>query len=179
MIFRLRNFYFVAIFCLAFSSINASADVNIAVVDVDYVLSESSAAKSIKKQVEKKRKSFINKVKAEEDKLRNEQKKIESKKSELSKEQLIEKAKSFEKKRIEARSKIQERKKKLDKAYGEAMSNLTKVIYEVCQDIANEKSIDLVITRQNIIVGNMSLDITKEVSERMNKKLPNVTLNVK
>ena len=59
------------------------------------------------------------------------------------------------------------------------MNELTKVIYEVCQSIADEQNIDLVITRQNIIVGNMSLDITKEVAEKMNKKLPKVTLEVK
>ncbi len=173
---KLLSFLFVLLILMPGQS---RAELSIAVVDVDYVLTQSKAAKSLKSQVEQKRKTFLGEVKREEDSLVTAQKKIEGQRKDLSKDELIKKAQSFEKKRIEARKKIQSRKNSLDKAYNEAMSNLTTVIYDVCKTIADEKSIDLVITRQNIIVGNMSLDITKEVAERMNKKLPNVTLNVK
>ncbi|MGH1455414.1 MAG: OmpH family outer membrane protein [Alphaproteobacteria bacterium] len=176
---NIRKPFASLLFIVMLLPFSARAELSIAVVDVDYVLTQSSAAKSLKKQVEDKRKKFIGEVKSEEESLIAEQKKIEGQRKDISQEDLIKKAQGFEKKRIEARKKIQTRKNGLDKAYGEAMSNLTKVIYEVCQTIADEKGIDLVITRQNIIVGNMSLDITKEVASRMNKKLPNVTLNVK
>ncbi|MGH1403210.1 MAG: OmpH family outer membrane protein [Alphaproteobacteria bacterium] len=154
----------------------AMAQINIAVVDVERVLSEAKASKSIQKQVDKKREAFLSEVKKEEDKLRNEQKAIEAKRNELSKEELIKKAQEFEKRRIDARKKIQANKASLDKAYNEAMNKLTRVIYEASQEIADEDGIDLVITRQNIIVGNMSLDITKKVVTRINKKLPKLNL---
>ncbi len=80
---------------------------------------------------------------------------------------------------MEAGKGIQSQKSKLDSAYTKAMNKLTKSIYDVCQEIANERKIDLVITRQNIIVGSMSLDITKDVMERMNKGLPKLNLEVK
>ncbi len=180
MMFRtIRTTLIVAFAFILFSPTAANAELTIAVVDVDYVMSQSSAAKSIKKQVEKKHKTFMDKVKEEEQKLIADQKKIEAERKDISREELIKKAQEFEKKRFEARKSIQEKKSKLDNAYNEAMNKLTKVIYEVCQTIADEKNIDLVITRQNIIVGNMSLDITKEVAEKMNEKLPKVTLKVK
>ncbi len=165
--------------CLFLFSQLAHANVKIAVVDVESILSESSAAKSIKMQVDKKREGFLETVKKEEDKLRLEQKAIEQKRDSLSKEELMKKAQEFEKGRLDARKSIQERKADLDKAYSRSMNMLTKVIFEVCQEIADEREIDLVITRQNIIVGNMSLDITKDVLDLMNKKLPNVVLEVK
>lgn len=165
------------VFALCFSGA-ARAEFNIAVVDVDYVLSQSLAAKSLQKQVDDKKKSFLNEVKAEEKDLISKQESIEKEKDKLSREELIAKAREFEEKRLEARKKIQTKKSKLDEAYAKAMNKITKAVYEVCQEIADEKKYDLVITRQNIIVGNMSLDITKDVAERMNEKLKKVTLKV-
>lgn len=176
---NLRKCLLVAFFMISIAPAVAYAELSIAVVDVDYVMSQSSAAKSIKGQVDSKHKVFMDEVKSEEKKLISDQEKIEKERKDLSREDLIKKAQEFEAKRLEARKKIQEKKNKLDTAYNEAMNKLTKVIYDVCQTIADEKKIDLVITRQNIIVGNMSLDITKEVAERMNKKLPQVSLDVK
>lgn len=169
--------FFIGIITLSLClPMSAHAEINIAVVDIEKVLSDTKAAKSIQKQIEDKRNDFLGKVKKEEDKLRDEQKAIESKKSELSKEEFIKKAQEFDKQRAEARNKIQKNKAKLDKDYTEAMNKLTKVIYVASQEIANEDKIDLVITRQNIIVGDMSLDITQKVIERINKKLPKLEL---
>ncbi len=179
-VFRVKSAFVVALFAVLLIAASPSyAQVNIAVVDVDLILSKSKAAKSIRSQVDKERKSFLSEVKKKEDKVRADQKALDAKRDELTKEQLIEKFQKLEKKRLETAKGLQEKKKKLDGAYTKAMNKLTKSIYDVCQEIANERKIDLVITRQNIIVGNMSLDITKEVLERMDKSLPKLELNVK
>ncbi len=171
-----RRIFVMSAFMLMSISVSAYAQTNIAVVDVEAILAQSSAAKSIKKQVNKKRDGFLAQVKAEEEKLRNEQKAIESKFADMSQEERQKKAQEFEKRRLEARNTIQKKKANLDKSYSTAMNTLTKVIFEVCQELANERKIDLVITKQNIIVGNQSLNITGDVMNRMNKKLPNLTL---
>lgn len=183
---RLIHYTFIAVLCIfTMQTTIARAELNIAVVDIDGILSQSKAAKSIQSQVEKKRNGFLETVKKEEEKLRAEQKSIESQSADLTKddiekkEALIKKAQEFEKRRLDARSSLQKRKAELDGAYSEAMNILTKTIFDVCQELATEKSIDLVITRQNIIVGNLSLDITKDVLVLLDKKLPNLTLKIK
>ncbi len=175
----LRTIFAVAftVFCL--STTHARAEANIAVIDIDMILVKSKAAVSIKKQVESKRKEFLQEIKTAEDKLRTDQKSLEKKRSELSKEEFLKQIQGFESRRLVARKKIQEKKHKLEKAYSEVMSNLTKSIYEVCQKIAVEDKIDLIITRQNIVVGSMSLDITEKAMERLNKKTPKLSLKVK
>lgn len=175
----LRSVLSAVFLLILFTSFPAYSQINIAVVDVDAILSQSKAAQSIKSQVKKKREGFIDNVKKEEEKLRKEQKDIESKRDSLSKEELVRKAQEFEKGRLSARKSIEQQKGKLDKAYAKSMNMLTKVIFDVCQEIADERKIDLIITKQNIIVGSMSLDITTEVMDRLNKKLPNVSLDVK
>lgn len=180
MTFRIaRSFVIAAFLVICALPQSANAELSLAVVDVEGILSQSKAAKSIQRQVDDKRKDFLSDVKEREDALRSEQKEIESQRSDLSKEELMEKAQKFEKQRIKAKSEIHEKKGKLDKAYAEAMQKLTKTIYDVCKEIADEKEIDLVITRQNIIVGNLSLDITKEVLDRMNRELPELKLSIK
>ncbi len=174
----IRKSFFVAIFSMALFTTHANlyAQTTIAVVDVDAVMSQSLAAKSIKKQVEKKRDSFLASVKKEEDKLRKEMKSLEAKRDKMSKEEFVKKAQDFEKRRLDARNEIQKKKAKLDKSYSAAMNTLLKVIFEVCEAIAKEQKIDLIITKQNIIVGSKSLNITDKVMKRMNKKLPKLTL---
>ncbi len=173
------RFFLLACLSLCIFSTGAQAQVSIAVVNIESILGESKAAISIKKQVEKYRRAFLGEVKRAEDKLRTDQQAIEKQRSELTKEELLKKAQEFEEQRIKARNLIHAKKTKLDESYTEAMDTLTKTIYEVSQEIADEDGIDLIITRQNIIVGNMSLDITKKVMKRMNKKLSKLTLNIK
>ncbi|MDH5722752.1 MAG: OmpH family outer membrane protein [Alphaproteobacteria bacterium] len=164
---------------LIFSSLQANAEVSIAVVDIHQILSESKAAKSVKEQVKSKRESFVKEVKSAEDVLRKEQKKLEEAKDKVSKEELMSQFRSFEERRLEARKNLQEKQKNLDQAYNKVMADLSKSIFEVCQKIADEKKIDLVITKDNIIVGNKALDITAEVLANLDKTLPKLALDVK
>ena len=104
MMFRsLRTTLLIAFAFVLISPTAAKAELTIAVVDVDYVMSQSSAAKSIKKQVEKKHESFMDKVREEEKKLLADKKEIESKsKEDISREDLMKKMQEYEKKRFEA-----------------------------------------------------------------------------
>jgi len=157
----------------------AQAEISLAVVDVNKILSESKAAKSIQKQVEDQRKKFLSEIEGEEKKLREEQKQIEKQSGDLSKEELTKKAREFEEKRLEARKLLHGRKAALDKAYGEGMKVLSNTIYDVVQKISEEKGYDLVITRQNVVVGSSSLDITGDVMSKLNDVLTNVKLKIK
>lgn len=169
----------LAMFSVVLVPAYARAEISIAVVDIEKILNESKAAKSVQSQVEEKRKTFLGEVEAADKKLRDEQTAIEAKRETFTKEELTEKARGFEQSRMEARKKIQESKAKLDTAYADAMNKLTKTIYEVSQKLADERKIDLIITRQNIIVGSMSLDITKDVLASLDTALPTLSLEVK
>ncbi len=172
---RRTSFFAFSLVVILFST-QVYAQTNIAVVDVDAIMSQSLAAKSVKKQVEKKRDSFLSDVKKEEDKLRKEMKSLETQRAKMPKDEFIEKAKEFEKRRLDARNEIQKKKAKLDKSYSVAMNTILKAIFDVCEIIAKEEKIDLIITKQNIIVGSKSLNITDKVMKRMNKKLPDLKL---
>lgn len=173
-----KTFLFAAAF-MVLAVPAARAELSLAVVDVNQILSDSKAAKSIQNQVEAQRKKFLKEIEGEENKLREEQKKIEKQSADLSKEDLAKKAQEFETKRLEARKLLHGRKAALDNAYGEGMKVLSNTIYDVVEKISEEKGYDLVITRQNVVVGASSLDITAEVMDKLNAALPDVKLDIK
>lgn len=156
----------------------AQAQTKVAVVDIEKILAESAAAKSIQGQVETQRKAFLSEIEKEEKKLREEQQKIEKDRANLTKEDLTKKAQEFETKRLEARNLLQKRKASLDKAYGEAMGKLGSEISVIVRDVAKEKGYDLVITKQNVIIGSNELDLTDTVMKLLNEKLPSVQLKI-
>ncbi len=184
MTFRnMRNTVLMALVLLTGLTMQAHAETSIAVVDVEAILSQSLAAKSVQKQVTEKRSSFLSEVKkaedklrSEEDKLRTEQQSIQKNPTEAAEKAFTQKVQDFEKRKLDTRSSLQKKKATLDKSYSTAMNTLTKSIFEVCQTIAAEQKIDLILTKQNIIVGTQSLNITATVMESLDKKLPKLSL---
>lgn len=151
---------------------------SIAVVDVEKLLRDSSAAISIKKQLDGEKKKFQSELEALEVKLRDEAKGLEEKSKDLSKEDLAKKVQAFQQKQFDARKTFQAKKVALDKGYSHAMNTLSKAIFDATQKVAEEKKYSLVITKNNVIVGSKSLDVTTNVMESLNKALPDVKLDI-
>ena len=56
------------------------------------------------------------------------------------------------------------------------MATLQSKISEITAEVAQEKKLQLVFTRDQVVVVEQSLDITKGVMARLNKELPSVSL---
>lgn len=176
---RVHTYFLVALF-LAMTCLTgaAQADTSIAVVDIDKLLSESSAAESIKSQVKTHSKKFESEMEAMETQLRDSFQKLKDDSKGLSKEDLQARGMEFEKKRNEAKTSLRKKLSELNKGSSAAMSKLSEAIFQVSANIAEEKGYDLIITRNNVIVGTKELDITDLVMERLNSTLKDVKVNV-
>jgi len=164
----------------AFVSPAAAAEgTSIATVDVQQMLTESDASQSIQKQLKERREKYTKDLRKQEESLRKEEKELVEQKEKLSKDDFAKKRKAFEEKLFEVRKMTQERKRSLEKATAEAMKVLRTELFKVVQSIADERNINLVISRQNVVVGEKSLDITEEAMKRLNKELKTVKLDVK
>ena len=155
------------------------AQTSIAVVDIDELQQKAKVANDIREQIEKRRKSFRETVKKEEDALRLSQKRIEEQRKDLTKEEFVTMVENFESEHLKARDSIRQRRSALDNAYNVAMKTITNRIFDICKNIAAQQSIDLVMTRQNIIVNSNSLDITPQVLQELDASLPKLKLEVK
>ncbi|HBR68742.1 MAG TPA: hypothetical protein DEA55_05125 [Rhodospirillaceae bacterium] len=157
----------------------AQAQTSIGIVDIQKVISESSAGKSIQAQVEEQKKAFQAELSKIEQELKDAQKSLVEQKDKLSKEEFATQRQDFDQKRAETSTLVQKRKAGLDRAFTEALQTLEKEIMAIIKGISTERKFDLVLSRNNVFVGNDSLDISNEVTERLNKALQEVKVEVK
>ncbi len=169
---------FLCFVFLAMVPLAAHAETTIAVVDVQALLSQSSAAKSIAKQIDTHKEKFLSEVSQQERELRENEKALSEQRSSLSKEEFASKAKAFEEKLYKMRQQTQAKKRVLDEAFSKGMGQLREKLYEVVEGIAKTKGFNLVISKQNVIVGENSIDLTAETLKKLNAELPSIDVKV-
>lgn len=164
---------------LSVFSLSAQAqEVSIAVVDVEKILNESAAGKSIQSQLKKRRETFQKEFKDKEDQLMKAEKTLVQQKSDLNAEDFSKKRQEFEKKLLETRNLFQKRRSSLDKGLGKALTDLRKNIIKVTAEVADEGKHQIVLTRDSVVIVEKSMDITEQVLSRLNKKVSNIKLDV-
>lgn len=177
----MRHFFFAlcAIAVMAFSVAAQAQDAGtkIAVADVQTVMGTSKAGKSIQDQIAKQRDSFKDEFGKLEKELADTQKKLTEQKD-LKPEEAAAKQKEFETKLRDANGLVQQRRQSLEKAASEAMNTLRREIVKVVAGIAQEEKYDLVLSSQNVIVSQDSMDITERVLKKLDKDFPDVKLQL-
>ena len=148
----------------------------IAVVDVTKVMSESTAIKQANTQLQAKRDEYQKQITAQEATLKKSEEDLAKQKGILSKEALNEKQKQFIDQVNNARKGVQVSKGKLDKAHRDALVKVQVAIRDIVTQMATEQGFNVVLPAEPLIFAAASLDITAEVSKRLNEKLSAVEL---
>ena len=172
----LRQIYFIVVFLAVFvltPSVYA-ADMKFAVVDVEQILNDSKAGKSIEKQLTDRRESFQKEFSTRENNLVSAEKKLIEEKKSLSAEDFAEKRKEFEKQFLETRNLFQKRRNSLDKGLGSALAQLRKSIIQVTAEIADEEGYQVVLTRDSVVIVAKEMEITQKVLARLNKTVKSI-----
>ena len=149
----------------------------VAIVDMQVILQQSEAAKSIQKQLESQRKSFQAEISKQEDELRNAEQELRRQRSIVPQQQFDQQRQQFEQRVAEVQRRTQERKRTLDQALNDSLEVLRKNVMEVVAQVAQEQQLTLVLARQQVIMAEKSLDITDDVMQRLNQKLKSVAVS--
>ncbi len=166
----------VAGFCVL--PVAAQAETNIAVVNIQEIMSKSKAAKSIQSQLDTHRKSFQDEFSKHERELLEQEKSIIDARAELSPEEFAKKRQDFESQLLETRKLVQQRQQALEQAASTALNQLRKEVVKIVNDIAEEKEFNLVVTQQNVIYTEKQMDITDSVMSSLDKSMKKVDLKV-
>ena len=174
---KINLFVFALVLVVLMPVVSQAQDVVIAVVDVEKVISESKAGKSIQEQLKSRREAFQKEFSDREDKLMKAEKTLVKQKTDLNADDFAKKRKEFEAQLLETRKLFQKRRNSLDKGLGKALATLRKNIIEVTASIADEKKYQVVLTRDSVVIVQKEMDITKEVLSRLNKKISKIKLD--
>lgn len=162
-----------------FSSVSVQATAaTVAVVDMQKILQESTAAKNIRQQINSKRDAYQAQITKEEENLRNEEKKIAEKRSALSPEAFEQERKKFNDKFVKVQRNVQEKRSKLDLALKQSLSIVNKNVIDIISELSKEHGFEIAIPTQQILYAGSALDITSEVLKRLNGKLPKVKVKI-
>lgn len=150
----------------------------IAVVDVQMILRDSTAAAGIRDQMEKHQTSFQNEISQQENALRTADQDLSQKKAVLSAEAYQAQVQEFQKKVATLGELVQKRKKQLDEAYGKSMKQVQDTLMDIVQQQMKESGANIVLPRTAVVDMSKEMDITQETLKRLNQKLPSVKVVV-
>jgi len=146
-------------------------------LDIEKIMQDSIAGKSIITQLKKKREASISKFKKKEKEIIEKEKKLISQKNVLSKEE-------FQSKLKELRSDISNYQKDRNKISNEIarsrVTNSTKLINKltpILEEYSKKNSIRIIVQKKNIVMGKKEDDITKDILELVNQKVKNIKLD--
>ena len=148
--------------------------VSLAVVDFRGVLAKSEAARNIRSAVDVKREELRKYFLEVENSLRDEQKNLSKKRSIVTAEAFEQRARNLKEKAQSAQKLAQTSNQKLKKSFDQAMDKVQKELLRIVAEVAEESGVGVVLFRSAIVIAVKKLDISKEVLQRLNKKLPEV-----
>jgi Skp family chaperone for outer membrane proteins len=144
------------------------------VVDYARILRDSKAARSIRDQVESRRKVYQDQIAKEEKRLFDADKELGKQRSVLSPEAFAEKRKAFEQDVMGVQRMAQDRRRQLDQVAAAALGNVRNTLVEVVGVLADERGFNLVLPSSAVLLFSPKIDLTDEVMARLDKKLPSV-----
>ena len=171
------NFFKYIFFILAIfhSSIALSND-EIYYLDMNYLMNNSLAAKSIISQLEKKKKINSTNFKKIEDDLKNEEKKIISQKNILKNEEYQKKVNLFSEKVNDYKKKSRMAAEDINNSKIVAQKELVVILTGILSEYSKKNSIKYIISKESIIIGKSDLDVTKKIFELLNVKIKKIKL---
>jgi outer membrane protein len=166
-----------ALLALTAFGLPAQAETAIGIVNIQKIMNDSLAAKSVRDQLQNKQKSFQSELDAKEKALMKEDQELVKQRANMEKDAFEQKVKSFRERAAKAQGEIQAKKASLDKAFAGALEEIQTNVVTITTNVAKEKKLNVVISSAQVLYGDASLDITEEVLRQLNKKLSSVKLN--
>jgi len=155
---------------------SVKANEGIFYIDMDFIMNNSLAGKSITDQLKKINKSNLDSFKKTEKNLKLEESKIFAQKNVLEENEYEKKVNLFMKKVSNFKSLRNKKNSELTQKRIEAQNLLINALTPVLANYSKENSISIIIRKKNIIIGKSELDITKIVQKLIDKKLQNINI---
>ena len=185
MTYKIRLSFLWAIVCVGVLSVSVeSANAQeiplpkIGIVDVQLVLRDSKAAKSIRPEFDKMRKAFQKQVSEQEQQLRQAEQELSRQRAILAPEAFTQKRRAFSEEARKAQSSVQARRRLLDKSFNDTKNVILKNLIIVAREVADDRKLNMLLEKRFVFLSAKTIDVTEEVIARLDKRLPKLTVNL-
>ena len=170
------NFFLIITFLFFINSYSYSEN-KILFIDIEYIYFNSNAGKIVDKKIQLETKKINDELAVYKEKIQEEKKKLINQKNILSKEELQKKSIELDKKIKEYNQIISNKNNQLIKYKNQTKIEFTKKLSKIVQEYASNNSIEMIIKKDNILIGKNDLDATKEVLELFNENIKSIEVN--
>lgn len=146
------------------------------IVDAQSVIRESQAVLSLRTGIEVRRQALQQELLTRQEALRTEEESLINRRDQMSPEAFAEERRRFQQRVATLQRDAQIRSSSLDRLYASGFTQVEKELQAVVEEIVDERGARLVLNRTAVISFDTSLDITAEALQRLNSRLPTVTL---
>ncbi len=147
------------------------------IIDIAQVVRDSAAAKVMRSQAERQQAA----LRAEDEKtdkdLRAAEQELVQQRTILAPEAFNQRRRDFERRVSEAQQSAQSKRRDLEEAFSAAQRRLEAAMNEIVIEVAKENDYKAVLPRAIIVASHDQIDITDEILQRLNKKVPTVSLS--
>ena len=167
---------FLILFFFSLTGNLLKAEEKVSYIDIDYIISNTSAGKSLLTTLKNEEQLIIEKFNLSDEDFKNKEKQIPAKKNLLSKEELTKELKSlnikYEKYRINKIKQIDDLKAKRNR-------NIVNFLYltnPIIEKYMKENSIYMLIDKKNVFIASKDYDITNNLIELINNQIKNIEI---
>ena len=153
-----------------------NAPMVIAVVDLQVIGRDSKAAVSARAALDKQSKAFQAEISKQESALQAEGQQLEQQRATMTAEDFRKKSEAFQQKVNAARQAAAQRRQQLQQMEVGAMNQVQTALNATVADVAKARSISLVLIKGAVLYNLPAFDITAEVLQKLDARLPSVKL---
>ena len=154
----------------------ASQPLSVAVMDVQYILSNAKASKSVHAAVEKQAAAYQAELAQQENAIRAADQQLQQQRAALSPKDYDAKRADLGQKVEALRQKAASRNKQLQQMDAGAMTQVEQVLLQVTADIAKARGLTMVLNKAMVVLNAQNYDITKEALQMLDTRLTTVKL---
>jgi len=165
-----KKFFFVVLF-IFFGISNSFSEQKIAFIDLDFVVENTNVGKGILNELNDLNSQNIKKLKLREDELKLNEEEIKKKQNIISENEYKNEINLLKDKIKTFRNEKNMMVSNFNKNKNQKIKNLFDQMNPIIQNYMNLNSIDILLDRKNVYIGNVGSDITKNIIDEINKNI--------
>jgi Skp family chaperone for outer membrane proteins len=158
------------------ASAQQQVPVVVGVVDAEGLLQDSKAGQSLKAQAEKTQKSIKSDFDKQQKQFDDDARKLVQQKDTLSAEDLQKKKEELRQRGDQQTKALNERQRLLDVNINKGRDQIVRAMVDAVKDVAKAHGLTLVVSRSGTPYFDSSYDVTPEVKQKLDAKLPSLKL---
>tara|TARA_B100001093_G_scaffold518167_1_gene602105 strand:+ start:2461 stop:2976 length:516 start_codon:yes stop_codon:yes gene_type:complete len=165
----MKSFFYI-IFFFIFTSIS-HAESKVVFLDVNFIYTNSEAGKKLDKEIQTRSNKINKEITKYETEIKDDEEKILKQKNILSDEEFKNNSIKLQQKAIKYNKIIASKRDELIKFRDKAKIEFYNQLMKITSDYSNKNSIDMIIKKEQILIGKKELDSTQEILNLFNKNV--------